>query len=71
MPTAPVSRSPQIDASVKETLASLGRSKAITECQLKLLLDEWPELDEDWSAQPWFRSIREHSRFVIDQLRIR
>ena len=62
-------RTYRADARVQAALAVLVRSAALSEEQAKLLSDRWGQLDDDWGAQPWFREIRDHTRFVIDVMR--
>jgi len=50
-------------------ISDLEHGAAITGCQAKLLLDGWHELEDEWWASPYLRTVREHSRAYVDQLR--
>lgn len=50
-------------------ISDLERGGAITGYQAKLLLDGWHELESEWWSSPYLRTVREHSRAYIEQLR--
>ncbi len=50
-------------------IGDLARGGAITSYQAKLLLKDWHELEDEWWSNPYLRTVREHSRAYIDQLR--
>ena len=56
------------ELTIDDLCSSLVRSGALTTFQAGRLLDTWPELEPDWSAHPYFRSVREHTRAAIDGL---
>jgi hypothetical protein len=51
-----------------QLIGDLERGNAITGFQAKLLLEGWP-LEDEWWSSPYLRTVREHSRAYIDQLR--
>ena len=46
----------------------LERGGALTSYQVRLLRESWPDLDDDWAADPYFGTVREHTRAYIDRL---
>lgn len=48
-------------------LSDLHAGGALTAYQVERLLAKWPDLGE-WHADPYFGTVREHSRAYIDQL---
>ncbi len=49
-------------------LASVG---ALTPEQARGMAETWGELDADIWSQPEYRSVREHTRFVIERMRVK
>lgn len=52
-----------------KVLANLERGEALSSAQAQLLLTSCQSLQDDWASGPFFRSIREHTRAYVDQLR--
>jgi hypothetical protein len=52
-----------------QLIGDLERGGAITSDQANLLLESWHELEDEWWSNPYLRTVREHSRAYIDQLR--
>lgn len=55
--------------STEMLIRGLGAGGALTALQAKLLLEAWPILNDDWAASPYFKTVCEHTRAYIDQLR--
>jgi hypothetical protein len=49
-------------------LVDLERAGVLTAHQVTLLMEQWPQLDEDWAASPYFGTVREHTRAYIERL---
>jgi hypothetical protein len=43
-------------------------SEALSPSQADWLTDNWPGLPDDWSSNPRFQSVGEHTRAYIDRL---
>lgn len=56
---------------VKQQLAKLVASGVLTGFQADWLLKHWNALSDDWASHPYLKSINEHTRLYIDQLRYR
>lgn len=72
MPALPIQRSGPRDERVDGGIAlirDLERGGALTPYQAKRLLELWPNLDDEWWTDPYLRTVREHSRAYINQLR--
>jgi hypothetical protein len=50
-------------------VADLLAGGALTEYQATWLAERWPDLPDDWAANPYLRSVREHSRAYINHYR--
>lgn len=64
----PARKASSVPYAAGELIGDLERDGAITSYQAKLLLDGWP-LEDEWWSNPYLRTVREHSRAVIGQLR--
>jgi hypothetical protein len=53
---------------VLEALGRLVKSKALNSFQAEWLAINWDSLPDDWTADPCFRSIPEHTRLYIELL---
>jgi hypothetical protein len=60
---------PAAPSAALELVGDLERGGAITSDQVKRLRDGWHELENEWWSSPYLRTVREHSRAYIDQLR--
>jgi len=49
-------------------LADLERGGALSSFQAQRLLAAWPTLADDWAANPYFGTVREHTRAYVDRL---
>jgi hypothetical protein len=49
-------------------LADLERGGALSSSQTQRLLTAWPTLTDDWVADPYLRTVREHTCAYIDRL---
>jgi hypothetical protein len=49
-------------------LADLERGGALSSFQVQRLLAAWPTLADDWAADPYFGTVREHTRAYIDRV---
>lgn len=58
----------QVVHDVPSFLADLERGRALAAHQVGLLMEMWPHLEDDWSANPYFGTVREHTRAYIDRL---
>jgi hypothetical protein len=58
----------QVAHDVPAFLADLERGGALSSFQARRLLAAWPPLADDWAANPYFGTVREHTRAYIDQL---
>jgi hypothetical protein len=73
MPALPIQRSGPRDERVDggtTLIRDLERAGVLTSHQSARLLSLWPHLDDEWWADPYFRTVREHSRAYINQLRL-
>lgn len=50
----------------EQFLRSLEAGGVLTGRQVELLLSRWPHLG-DWAADPYFRTVREHTRAYIER----
>ena len=62
-----LSRRHPIGSAQVASLTSLVLSGALTEWQAELLAARWPEIGDRWAAEPWFKSVPEHSRAYIER----
>src|SRR4029077_15764863 len=58
-----------IDDGVVATLQALQRGGTLSSLQARLLFESWPTLEDDWAANPYFGTVREHTRVFIERAR--
>lgn len=58
----------RIGARAAVLLADLLETSVLTTCQRNILTSDWPLVDADYWAQPWLRTVPEHTRAEIERL---
>lgn len=57
-----------IDKWVVVAIQELAESGALTAAQAERLCREWRTLDDDLWAMPWYRSVGEHCRHIVERM---